>query len=356
MAKKIWFVSVLFLSCVSLQAQFTLQPVVPSVGMIQKSQLWNVLVINASTNATTARLNVVLRNRLTGEELFTANTGEVLLTSGSKQLNVNILNPIQYNYLSQNIRTLQNELLPIGSYTACYTLIGKFQTIAEECVSFDVEPLSPPMLIFPNDSAILETAPTQFNWLPPSPYTQFSQLNYELFITEINEGQTAVQAIQENLPFYTQAYLKTNNYSYTNASIKFETGKWYAWQVVATDANTYAAKTETWIFQVSKKVTQEDPNNKTYCLMNNINNGHYNINKYSIDIKFQSYFSTYSADIKIVNSNNRVIKELKQEIQQGDNFMEIRLPKSLRIGEQYKMILTDVEQKEHVLTFSINKK
>jgi len=257
--KKFLTVSVLLTAAITATAQVSLQPVVPAVGMIQKTQLWNVLIANSSSEPYNCRLELVLKDRSSNLEVFTATTSVFALGAGAKQFNINSLGPVQYNYLSPGFDAKQTGLLPVGNYTACYSLTGtgeKAISLADECIQFDIEPLSPPMLISPADSSLLETAPAQFSWIPPAPDGMFSRLNYEIIITPVNEGQTATEAIQENVPFYSQGNLTANFLSYAAAYQAFEKDKWYAWQVVARDDRNYAGKKDAWVFKMNADGTK----------------------------------------------------------------------------------------------------
>ncbi len=146
-------------------AQITMQPAIPAIGLIQKNQLWNVLIVNNSGNQYNAKLDLILTDRTTGLEILTAGTGQFILNPGTKQLNADALMPIQYNSLNSLFDSRLQGLIPVGNYTACYSLTGigiKEGLLSEECISFDVEPLSPPMLIFPADSSSLEPTASQF--------------------------------------------------------------------------------------------------------------------------------------------------------------------------------------------------
>lgn len=239
------------------KAQVTLQPGISTVGLIQKNQLWNILVVNSSNTNFDCRLELVIRDRQTGQEVMTASSGQFLLLQGARQLNVNMLEPIQYNYLVTGMDSRIQGLLPAGSYTVCYALTAltiKETRLAEECVQFDVEPLSPPMLIFPADSSVLENAPVQFSWTPPLPAGMFGTLRYEMLVTEIREGQKAEEALQENVPFYNDGMLYSNVMNYPSSASGFEKEKWYAWQIVARDDRNYAGKSEVWVFKINKEV------------------------------------------------------------------------------------------------------
>jgi hypothetical protein len=254
--KKIFFAVVTLLLLMQVVvAQVNVQSNIPPVGMIQKNQLWNMLVINNSKTTYDCRMELVLRDRLTGQDVLTATSGTFTLTPGAKQLNATALNPIQYNYLVQGFDNRLQGLIPVGVYMACFALTStttKDVNLAEECIPFDAEPLSPPMLIFPADSSVLENAPAQFSWTPPAPIGMFDHLSYEILITEIKPGQKAAEAIQENLPLYSDGYVTSNSTGYPASASKIENDKWYAWQVVAKDDKNYAAKTETWVFTVAE--------------------------------------------------------------------------------------------------------
>jgi hypothetical protein len=231
-------------------AQVSIQPVLPLAGIVQKNNLWNIALINTSNGSYDCRIELTLRDRVSGLEVLTATTGQFQLATGAKQLNSSLLTPLQYNYISTTANR-RDDFIPIGNYIACYRLTANGKTaLAEECVAFDVEPLSPPMLITPADAAVLEVAPSQFSWIPPAPMNLFSRLDYEVVIAEIHEGQRPEEAIQQNLPFYTEPNISINNLTYKGAVNNFEKDKWYAWQVIAKDDRSYAGKSEVWVFSV----------------------------------------------------------------------------------------------------------
>lgn len=250
--KRLFFILVLAILGQCIMAQVTLQPGIPAVGLIQKNQLWNVLVINSSNIQYDCRLELVLSDRASGQEVLTATTNQFYIAPGARQLNINSLAPVQYNYILAGIDNSLQGLLPAGSYTACYALInrGTRLSFAEDCVQFDTEPLSPPMLIFPADSSVLEIAPPQFSWTPPTPAGMLSQLRYEIIITAINDGQKASEALQENIPNYSDGNLLNNVLNYPSSATTFEKNKWYAWQIIARDGRNYAGKSETWTFKI----------------------------------------------------------------------------------------------------------
>jgi len=346
------------LLCNPAQAQVSVQASVPAVGLVQQNQLWNLLLVNSSTGTYECRVQLVLRDRQSGQEIMTANSGTFMLVPGAKQLNANLLNPIQYNYLGgQGTNAIQG-LLPAGTYTACYLVSStgiKAELLAEECVPFDTEPLSPPMLLFPADSAALENSPAQFSWIPPTPAGMFNRLQYDVLITEVREGQKAEQALQENLPFYNDGNVITTSLNYPGAAQSFEKEKWYAWQVIARDDRNYAGKSEVWVFKVVTTKKPAPVNGGTYVLLQNDLKGIYAVSKKSLNIKYISPDPVHEATLVITDEAGTKMQQVIKKLNTGDNYLDIELGRSFQEGRVYRISITDQSNKTHSLRFSIPK-
>lgn len=337
-------------------AQVTLQSSVPAVGMMQKAQLWNLQLSNNSRSSYDCRLELVLRDRSTGQEVMTAASGLFTLQPGVKQVRENTVAPVQYNYLTQGTNNRLNGLLPAGAYTVCFSLAAvgvKETSLAEECVSFDVEPLSPPMLIFPSDSAVLDNAPSQLSWMPPAPAGMFDKLHYELIITEVKDGQTAAEAIRENVPIFSDGYVMNSNISYPAAAPKLEKEKWYAWQVIAKDNGNYAAKTEAWVFRVSSTKQNTKTGTDIYLLMQDNTISSYEISTSAVHIKYFSGQPSFKGKVTFKDPGGRIIKSVTQLIKPGDNYMEFSIRSGFQKGILYSIALSDEKGKERLLTFTI---
>jgi hypothetical protein len=359
--KKIFLAAlVLLFTGHTLFGQVTLQPVMPVAGLIQKNQLWNVLVINSTRTNYRCMLRVSLKDRATGMDVLTASAGQFDLAPGTRQLNINQLNPVQYNYLLAGMDNRLQGLLPAGTYTACYELVSvasvKTENLAEECIQFDAEPLSPPVLIFPADSSLLENTPNQFSWVPPTPQGMFDRLRYELLITEIKEGQKAAESLQDNIPFYSDGTLFTNNMTYPPSAAVFEKEKWYAWQVTARDDRAYAGKSEVWVFKIGKPAVKVNPVNDVYLLLQNDAKGAYQINTRVLHIKYFSGSSDHETQIIFSDEKGNVIKAVQQKVTRGDNYFDFTLNNQFNSNSVYKVTLADKSNKTHTLTFSINTK
>ncbi|RZK24806.1 MAG: hypothetical protein EOO43_07170, partial [Flavobacterium sp.] len=228
-------------------SQVNINVQMPHAGMVQKERLWDVVLVNNNNTVLDVTLQLNLQNASTGQVVLSATTGNILLGKGAKIVKSNQLQPINYTY---NLPDFSRNFLPMGAYLACYTVIDagarKEVPIAEDCIRFNIDPLSPPLLISPTDKSLLETPYPHFTWMPPAPFDMFTTLTYDLLVTEVLQGQSASEAIQYNSPIYSRSNLTQAYESYANSFTKLDTGKIYAWQIIANNGLNYAAKTEIW--------------------------------------------------------------------------------------------------------------
>ncbi|UAY53237.1 hypothetical protein [Ferruginibacter albus] len=337
-------------------AQVTVQSLLPQTGIILKSQLWNMLVVNNTGNPLTGYLVLNVSDRESGSEVLSATSGFFSIDKEGKQLNAASLDPIQYTYFSfSGDRT--TDFLPTGSYTACFKLMSGTETsseLAETCIPFDVQPLSPPMLTFPSDSSVLVQSPGQFSWQPPAPLTMFDQLHYELQITEILPGQTPQEAIELNAPFYTDLNLQTNNITYTGSNPSFEKNKWYAWQVVAKDGLNYGAKTDVWDFKIDPTLIASSSISSSYILVQKNQASIYYLKDQTLRIKYYSYDPTQKTILKITDPQGKILKKISETIVYGDNFLTYDLDNKFKKGLVYSIEIIDNKNNKNTALFIIN--
>ena len=239
------------------KAQLTIQPNVPQAGLLQKSQLWNISAVYIGTDNPEAVIELTLTDRNTGLPFLTASSSAVTFTKGVKLITEATAGPITWQYVNAAGGVDNSGLLPAGRYQACYRVVyitQKKEPAAEECLPVDAEAMSPPLLNLPEDSAVLDNRYPQFVWLPPTPVNIFPDLQYDLLVTEILPKQSPQEALQRNMSTYSVSGLRQNNAVYPSSMPMLDTGKYYAWQVVARNGSSYGAKSETWVFKVSENI------------------------------------------------------------------------------------------------------
>ncbi|SRR6266536_3051518 len=255
--KKIYFLITFLTSGMLLHAQITMALQAPPVGIVKKPQLWNVLFVNNDAGADNVALSVVLTNTQTGETTLTAGSDVFTLNPGTTQIQATDIGPITYDYSGSNLTDQDpNGFIPIGEYEACYTLSkqnsGHMEVVVQNCISILVEPLSPPLLNIPADQDSIEDQYPQFNWLPPTPLNIFNNLSYDFILVAVQPGQTPLEAVQQNIPIYSGGNLTDIFLNYPASNAPLDTGKTYAWQVIAKDNNQFAAQSDVWSFYVKK--------------------------------------------------------------------------------------------------------
>lgn len=259
----VWCILLLLAGSIQAQVSITLQ--VPPVGVVQKPQLWNMVLVNGSNASYNAEVTITLLNTADNVPVMTATGRMVTLAKGARQLKYADFTPVNYKYLSAvfNGDLRPEGFLPAGAYTVCYTVsrwISDYtEVMAEECINLEIQPLSPPVLNTPYDGEVLDVRTPQFTWLPPSPVQLLGDLNYDIVITRLGTGQNPVSAVQQNMPVYNAGRYRKNFLNYPASAAVLDTGVTYAWCVVAKNSNQVIAQSDVWTFHVNgnnRPVTQ----------------------------------------------------------------------------------------------------
>lgn len=235
------------------QVNMTLQ--VPPSGVLVKNQLWNMVLVNSGNASLLVQVNLVLLDAQTNQPVITATSAPVSLGKGARQLQARDLSPVQYAYSIPAARVDMdpNGMLPAGRYQACYTVVnsGKGNTLVENCIPVNVDPLSPPLLNTPANEEKVVTPYPQFTWLPPTPVGLFNDLGYAIVLVEVLPGQGKADAVQQNVPLNASVYTKNLYWNYPASTRSLDTGKVYAWRVVAMNSGKAVALSDIWTFRVS---------------------------------------------------------------------------------------------------------
>jgi hypothetical protein len=237
----------------NVSGQVLLEPQLPSQGIVQQIQLWNVMMINNENGPIQANLQMTFQEEAGGSILFKGSTSAISIPKGASQFNSGNLGVIHYEYFGgYGAGSNNGGLLPVGRFVVCYSLIGKEVNINPECLPLTVEPFSPPELIYPENNGVIHTTYPVLNWLAPMPVNMFSNLNYKLVITAVQNGQAPKVAIQRNPLLYVLDQIRQTSYVYPSSYVALEQGKTYAWQIIAQNGTTYSQATDVWSFTVAK--------------------------------------------------------------------------------------------------------
>jgi hypothetical protein len=339
-------------------AQLVLNAQLPAAGFVQKEQLWNLILVNNKEDILDVRIQMNLQDAATGQVVLSANTGNILLSKGLKVISANDLQPILYNYNSPD---LSGKYLPMGAYVACYQVsnnIGEERPLVQECIRINIDPLSPPLLNTPADKSEIENPYPQFTWMPPSPYDMFTDLEYELIVTEVLEGQSAVEAIQYNTPVYAKSGITQPYDSYASSFSQLETDKTYAWQVVAKNGLNYAAKTDVWSFRVKKPSPVEQIVSQTPFIKMKRENPEKGIAPNGIlKLSYTNETTDTIVSIQILNLNNRDRQPIvvSVHVDRGENLLQKDLQRILaaKEGELYEAYIINSRNEKWRMLFEI---
>jgi hypothetical protein len=333
---------IVILATVNIKAQLFINPQVPPVGMVDKNQLFNVTIINNTNSNFQATLNVVVRDAKVGTIVLNGTTSLLNINNGVTNINTK---EIQHVFTSA-LPSVNANYLPIGSYIACYQLTRtdvKEAPITNECISFMVEPLAPPLLNTPVNLDTIETVQPQFTWIPPAPIDMFTYLTYDINVVEVFEGQKPYEAIQRNPVVYRNTNITIPSEYMANSVGKLEEGKNYAWQVVAKDINGYTKPTEVFSFHVKKdgitKIIEATP----YIKLDQFNAAFTTMHKGYIKIMIPNYTADTKAVLEIPygsdvnNDAHKITVEIP--IKYGDNYIIKKIDdKHLEEGKAYQLV------------------
>lgn len=350
MLKKIILLS-LVVAPFLVKAQLTMNVQLPPAGFVQKEQLWNLVLVNNKADILDVTIQFNLQDTKTGQVLLSGNSANLLLSRGVRVLTAKDLQPVQYNY---TVPDFSKNYLPMGAFLVCYQVSSKEGQLVQECVHINIDPLSPPLLNTPADKSELQTPYPQFTWLPPAPYDMFTDLSYDILVTEVLPGQAPAEAIQYNNPVYTKSGIRQTYESYASSFNKLDTGRLYAWQVVAKNGMDYAVKTEVWTFKIKNTAPARQPDEGGYILLDSKETGIYRVKSDVLHVKFHSFGAAYDAKIAFRDDAGNLVKGIEQKILPGDNYFELNLS-GLSSGKIYTLSLTDEKNVMHTISFSFSK-
>lgn len=358
MGKKIISMLLLF-SMLKCEAQVSLTLQLPPNGVLLKNQLWNIGLVYTGNVPLRVRIGLTLTDLITNQPVITATSGAITLSGGAKQLQAADAGPIQYQYpLPSVIDHNPDGFLSAGNYQACYTVMKEDKVnpgpLAEDCVTFEVVPLSPPVLNMPFNEDTIQIKYPQFTWLPPTPVNIFSNLSYKFNLVVVAPGQSPVDALQQNIPVYVDNDCIDVYLNYPSSGTALDTGKQYAWQITAQNNLIAAAQSEVWTFRVADSSLVKKPFVNSYVLLrNNFSNAVYTVEGQIINIKYYSFDNVHDAEMKFISVDGHVIKTIKQKIVYGNNYFNLPLNSSFKKGQVYSVEIKDLNNSKYAASFII---
>jgi hypothetical protein len=326
---KLSFFSLIILLLVNankISAQVVMVPQLTGVGLVPKQVVWNVLITSASQETINGKLRITVKERSSDIVYFDATSGSFSISTGANLLNESAAGAINVEEIHYQVSN--TGFFPAGYYTFCFELTlfdGKTAPVTE-CLPVDVEAMVPPMLVTPEDSAVLPDQYPVFTWVPPAPINIFPILLYDFILVEQYPGQPKNEAIQRNSPVIGVFNLTSPVYPVAASGTQLDTGKTYVWQVIARNGDTYGAKTEAWSFRLGGLDTSqlENFNGEYYIQLS----GSGTLGTYPLkeDISFTIFNETNDNEVQcsllaISNGGQQVLANQTIKLQAGRNYL-----------------------------------
>jgi len=341
------------------QAQVVITLQLPPLGLTIKPQLWNMSLINTTGASMTAQLQMVMTDAGTGQTVLTATTPTFLLPAGVKTINANSVAPVAYTVgAGYTVDANANGFLPVGVFNICYTLIrwsnDVSDHVAEECVTAEVEPISPPQLVQPGDSDRIIVRRPLFTWLPPTPYNTFSNLRYDWLLVEVQSTQSAADAIQQNVPVLVQSNITFTSLQYPLSMPELDTGKTYAWRVTAKNNLSPIANSEVWSFRLQQfsNDTFNTTNKGYYAQLRRSPDASYTISGPVLRFLYQHELNSPSVEIKINDISNATQLPVSLDsnnlaVKYGANYLSLDLSENGLINKHMYLLDLANDKGEH---------
>jgi hypothetical protein len=342
-------------------AQVVMSVQVPPAGIIQQSQLWNMVLTNSYASPVMVTVMMRLSDAGTGQPVLTGLSRTIELAGGARQLHLNDVSPVAWEYLSTVADRRENALLPPGRYVACYSAVVSGSKadnpVTEDCVNFIVEPVSPPLLNTPVNNDLVEAPQPQFTWIPPTPLNLFTDLNYDLVLVEVDTNQSAEEAIQLNMPVYRISNLHQPFINYPAGAPVLDTGITYAWMITANNGRQFAAQTNAWVFRMKRPGNAVHEDLAAFVELKRTGNKVINCgNMVKCSYVNEPADKKVRYEIRSLEENNRVVRHGNINLQPGTNMIALPLDKGSRLlsGKLYVFSLYNSRAEDWGMKFIYN--
>lgn len=321
----------------------------------------NLTVINSGTDQHVYLKSVVKSSE--GRVLIEAKSSKLLLKAGTNMCSpINLSYPV-ITYNDQNLKLSDQRIksLPAGNYEYCVEVSDEFGAVilGNECIAVQLELLTPPILITPENGAELENTYPALNWIPPMPVPV--NVKYQLTVVQVREGQTSIDALLRNPPVH-QTSVSTNFYQYPVNAVKLEKGKKYAWQVKAlmnespTEQNAgkdYKSESEVFDFIITPDPEKPEAT-FPFVNINTFGSDKVYYANDTLKILYKEEYKAGKSGYRIYNENQEVIvdKKISLGTMLGENLFEISISAlELKKGMAYWFELQNPSGKIYKIKF-----
>jgi hypothetical protein len=171
-------------------------------------------------------------------------------------------------------------------------------------------------------------------------------------------GQTMTDAIQKNIPLFTQAGLNGLLVDYPASAPPLQPGKKYAWQVKVRNNGVVAAQTEVWTFSVKKTLAPAGDmpfNGSGYVKLQKSGSIPYSVSHGQLTVEYINEANDTAVQLQIhdLSATDRNTLQLTASVRFGQNFLKIdpQQDQPLKNGHVYLLQLINSRREKWNLKF-----
>jgi len=278
-----------------------------------------VQIINSSGEDVKASIVIRVEESSKGK-VSTAHFSNVPLAKGSNTISPASFSRGQFSFGSNyNANILsQTGRFPEGDYEYCFEIEitdSKTQWVTsyfESCFNFQLQPLTPLLLINPPDEEESCNKRPLFTWQLPIPLPLNSKCR--LILTEIRDAQDIAEAINFNIPLINQGNIYGNRLVFPAGSSSLREGVKYAWQVTVYNELSIIKKSEIWIYSVKCNEADMQPGGEGYRELKEDFDGNYYLTSRMVRFSFENPYTKGLLNYSIASKKDPsiIIKGLPQ--------------------------------------------
>ena len=264
------------------------------------------------------------------DQIYFAEYHAITIKHGVQLINLGQTEAAIKEYGSTSVaRTLRNTgRLDFGNYIVCVFVKDEQAGPIEDCLSFIVAPLTPPILVQPSNESEVVTSTPLLTWLPPTP--TLPGIVYSLRLTAMDSGQTAIDALSRNPVLYSADNLPVNIQVYPSTAPPLEKTKKYAWQVEAFKDQSSLGITEVWEFRFKQPALDKKIVATSFYRVKKNQDGTYCMARPVLQLLIPDVKSPQETNFKLSDAEGNPVRLYKRStsrlnLKAGDNFLTLDL-------------------------------
>lgn len=250
----------------------------PPRNQLRVADLWKITIINTTPDEYQVFLRGTAAHDKDGQ-IADAHTATFAVPANTTKMVSGLdISPVKLDTSDPEYKAVftQTGTVPAGNYTICVYVtavvrngnqLAAPEVIGSDCKTAEVQPQSPPVLVFPNDESDVTDKQPQFTWLPPTPLKPAQRPRYQLRVVEILGRQTPYDAMQSNPAWFVTTLSGITTLRYPLASRTFIEGRRYAWQIKAFGEGYEIGESEIWWFKYNPNKATHSTDGSGYPIL-----------------------------------------------------------------------------------------